>query len=279
MEPSATSSGPARTIAAFFDVDNTIVRGGSAFHIARRLHRRGYLKTSAIIRFAWQQVKYVMFGEKATQLDDLRNEALSLIRGWSVAEMTAIGEEVWDEVTSHRIYPATKGLLDAHLARGHEVWLVSASPIEVGGVIARRLGATGALGTTPEHIHGHYTGKLIGEMLHGEAKARAAIALAAERGLDLHNSFAYGDSGNDVYILKTVGFPCAINPERHLRRYARKNGWPIRDFRGKRSNGRRSIAATTGAGALWAFLAVVRPILAPIKGALRAVFRLGGHKG
>ncbi|MBN2177332.1 MAG: HAD-IB family hydrolase [Demequinaceae bacterium] len=269
MDSAAASPGRANGVAAFFDVDNTIIRGGSAFHIARGLHRRGYLRNGAILRFAWQQVKYQLFGEKATQFDQIRTEALSIIKGWSVAEMTSIGEEVYDEVITHRIFPGTKGLLDAHLARGHEVWLITASPVEVGRIIARRLGATGALGTLAEHSRGYYTGALIGDMLHGEAKATAARSLAAERGLSLEDSFAYGDSTNDIPILRSVGFPCAINPERRLRRFARRNGWAIRDFRGKKSNGRRGLMAATGAGALWVVIIILRGLTAPIRGIFR----------
>jgi len=272
MTASASPEG-ARTVAAFFDVDNTIIRGASAYHIARGLHRRGYLRTTAIIRFGWRQMKYTMFGEKAAGIDNIRSEALSIIRGWSVAEMTAIGEEVFDEVLALRIFPATKGLLDAHLARGHEVWLVTAAPVEVGSLIARRLGATGALGTIAEHQHGYYTGALIGDLLHGARKATATIRLAKTRGIDLANSFAYGDSTNDIPILTTVGFPCAINPERRLRRYAKRHNWPIRDFRGKRSNGRRGLMVTTLSGTLWVFLVIVRGLTAPIRGAFRALFR------
>ncbi len=277
MTTSASRPEGARKVAAFFDVDNTIVRGATAYHIARGLHRRGYLRTPAIIRFGWRQIVYNMFGEKAAGIDSIRTEALSIIRGWSVAEMTAIGEEVFDEVLALRIFPATKGLLDAHLVRGHEVWLVTTAPVEVGRLIARRLGATGALGTIAEHKHGYYTGALIGDLLHGEKKATAATLLAQERGLDLVNSFAYGDSINDIPILGTVGFPCAINPERRLRRYAKRHGWPIRDFRGKRSNGRRGLMVTTLSGTLWVFLVIVRGLTAPIRGAFRALFRRRGR--
>jgi len=259
-------------MAAFFDVDNTIIRGGSAFHIARGLHRRGYLKNRTILRFAWQQAKYMVFGERATQFDQIRSEALSIIKGWSVAEMISIGEEVYDEVISLKIFPGTKGLLDAHLARGHEVWLITASPVEVGRIIARRLDATGALGTLAERSGGYFTGGLIGDLLKGEAKAAAASRLAEERGLSLDDSFAYGDSTNDIPLLNSVGFPCAINPERRLRRYAKKRGWAIRDFRGKRSNGRRGLMAMTGAGTLWVVLIILRGLTAPIRGIFRRLF-------
>lgn len=260
-------------VAAFFDVDNTIIRGASAFHIARGLHRRGFFTRRDILRFAWEQTKYLVFGETKEQMSQLRSEALSIIKGWSVAEMTSIAEDVYDEVLALRIFPGTKALLDSHVQRGHEVWLVTASPLEVGRMIARRLGATGALGTVAEQKRGFYTGRLVGDLLHGEHKATAVAALAKERGLALEYSYAYGDSMNDVPLLDSVGYPHAINPEIRLRRFAKKRTWEIRDFRGRRGNGRRGIVARTWAGALWAFLAVLRVLKRAVVGAFRRTRR------
>lgn len=155
-------------VAAFFDVDNTVIRGASAFHIARGLHERGFFTTRDIIRFGWEQMKYLVFGESDEQTRALRKEALSIVNGWSVAEMTTIGEEIYDEVLALRIFPGTKALIDEHRAQGHEVWFVTASPVEVGRMIARRLDATGALGTVVEQEGGYYTGRLVGDMLQRE---------------------------------------------------------------------------------------------------------------
>ena len=92
----------------------------------------------------------------------VRRRALSIVAGHSVAEIAAIGEEVWDEVLSLRIFPGTHALLDEHLAAGHQVWIITASPVEIGELIGRRLGVTGALGTVAEHVDGFYTGRLVG---------------------------------------------------------------------------------------------------------------------
>ena len=60
-----------------------------------------------------------------------------------------------------------------HLDVGQQVWLVTAAPVEVAGIIAAaRLGLTGALGTTAEHIDGVYTGRLKGDLLHGRGQSR-----------------------------------------------------------------------------------------------------------
>lgn len=265
------ATGGRRKIAAFFDVDNTIIRGASAYHIARGLRRRGFFTRRDVIRFAWEQAKYLTIGETKRQMNDLREEALSIIKGWSVAEMTSIAEDVYDEVLALRIFPGTKRILDHHIEEGHEVWLVTASPVEIGRMIARRLGATGALGTIAKHERGYYTGALVGDLMHGENKAHAVHQLAKERGLDLTHSYGYGDSLNDVPLLETVGNPCAINPDLRLRRYAKSRHWDLRDFRGRNGTGRRSIAARTTAGTMWALLAVLRVVKRTIVGALRGL--------
>ncbi|MFV0286469.1 MAG: HAD family hydrolase [Demequina sp.] len=253
-----TPTSRAATAAAFFDVDNTVIRGASAYHIARGLKRHGFFRKRDVLHFAWEQAKYTMLGESKQQIDDVRDEALGIIKGWSVAEMIAIGEEVYDEILALRIFPGTRALIDSHLEQGHEVWFVTATPPEVGSIIASRLGVTGALGTVAENVDGFYTGKLVGSMLHDQAKADAIQVLAEERGLDLSASAAYGDSIHDGPMLAAVGHPCAINPDAKLRRLAKERGWATEDFRGRRGDGRRGIVRATGAGAVWTTMAVGR---------------------
>jgi HAD superfamily hydrolase (TIGR01490 family) len=252
-------------VAAFFDVDNTIIRGASSFHLAVGLYRRAFFQRSDIVRFAVHQFRYLTFGENRQQIDEVRQRALEIMHGRSVAEVVAIAEDIYDEVLSLRIFPGTQRLLDQHLRAGHEVWLVTATPVEIADIIARRLGATGALGTIAEHKDGFYTGRLVGDLLHGRAKAEAVRALAEREGLDLERSFAYGDSTNDVPILSEVGFPCAINPDGRLRKHAAEVGWPMREFRGRRNATRRGVDAATIAGSAWVLGLVVRTVRRAIR--------------
>jgi HAD superfamily hydrolase (TIGR01490 family) len=239
-------------VAAFFDVDNTIIRGASAFHLAGGLYRRGFFSLRDLAWAGAMNARYQVFGENKEQIDEIRSSALSIMAGHSVAEVVAIGEEVYDQVLELRIFPGTRRLLDEHLAAGHQVWLVTATPVEIGDLIARRLGATGCIGTVAEHRDGFYTGRLVGDLLHGEAKASAVRALAERDGIDLAVSYAYGDSTNDVAILSAVGHPFAINPDARLRRHARAAGWPVREFRGRRRAAtRHGLRGASWAGAAW----------------------------
>ncbi|HNM97056.1 MAG TPA: HAD family phosphatase, partial [Marmoricola sp.] len=144
----------------------------------------------------------------------------------------------------------TRALAQMHLDAGQRVWLVTAAPVEIASIIARRLGLTGALGTVAEHVDGVYTGQLVGEMLHGPAKAAAVQALADREGLDLSRCSAYSDSFNDVPMLSMVGTPCAINPDSRLRDYATQQGWRIRDYRTGRKAAKAGLAAAAVAGAV-----------------------------
>ena len=127
---------------------------------------------------------------------------------------------------------------------------MTAAPIEIATIIARRLGLTGALGTVAEHINGVYTGHLVGDMLHGPAKAEAIRALAGMESLDLSRCSAYSDSYNDLPMLTLVGDPCAINPDARLRAHAREQGWRIRDYRTGRKAARAGLLVGAVAGAV-----------------------------
>jgi HAD superfamily hydrolase (TIGR01490 family) len=118
-----------------------------------------------------------------------------------------------------------------HLDAGGRVWLVTAAPVQVARLLARHLGLTGAQETVAAERDGRYTGGLMGDFLHGPAKAEAVRALASHEGLNLASWAAYGDSVSHSPMLELVGNPCAINPDSRLRRQAEAAGWRIRDYR------------------------------------------------
>ncbi|GAA1285882.1 HAD-IB family hydrolase [Pseudonocardia aurantiaca] len=239
------------TAAAFFDVDNTMMVGASIFHFARGLAARKFFTTADLAGFAWQQLKFRIGGrETAYSTTTGRDTALSFVAGRPVAEITALGEEIYDELMADRIWAGTRALAQMHLDAGQRVWLVTATPVELALIIARRLGLTGALGTVAESVDGHYTGRLVGEILHGPAKAHAVRALAVTEGLDLRRCSAYSDSVNDVPMLSSVGTAVAVNPDSELRDVAKERGWQIRDFRTGRKAARIGVPSVLGAGAL-----------------------------
>ncbi len=222
-------------IGAFFDIDNTIMRGASIYHLARGLFARKILSATDLANFAFAQGKFLTYGsENLADMARITENALSFVTGRSVEEVVGLSEEIYDEIMADKVWPGTVQLAHTHRAAGHQVWLVSAAPIELANIIATRLGLSGAIATVSEVENGVYTGRLKNPPMHGAQKAIAVAKLAAEYELDLAHSFAYSDSSNDIPLLNSVGNPTAINPDSALRSHALESGWPIHDFRRQR---------------------------------------------
>ena len=179
------------------------MQGSSLVHFGRGLAARKYFRYSEVWKFIYAQAKFQLTGrENSDDVAEGRRKALAFIEGRTTAELSALGEEIYDEIIADKIWPGTRALAQMHLDAGQQVWLVTATPYELAEIIARRLGLTGALGTVAESVDGVFTGRLVGDILHGLGKAHAVRALAIREGLNLKRCTAYSDSFNDVPMLR-----------------------------------------------------------------------------
>ncbi|WP_370624963.1 HAD family hydrolase [Corynebacterium sp. TAE3-ERU12] len=219
--------------AAFFDVDNTMIQGASIVSFGFGLAKRGMFPPTDIATMFWKQLKFRVSGsENADDVAEGREQALEFIKGLRVADVVEMAEEIFDQSMHDRIYEGTRELAEMHLQAGQEVWLVTATPVQLAQIIANRYGFTGALGTVAEvDDEGMFTGRLVGDILHGPGKKHAVAALAAYRDLDLARCTAYSDSANDVPMLSMVGTAVAVNPDHRLRAVAKAHDWPVREYR------------------------------------------------
>ncbi len=242
---------PDPSAAAFFDVDNTLLRGASIYHFARGLAARKMFGPTDLARLTLSQLTFRLRGaEVPGHIDAAREAALAFVAGHRVDDIVTLGEEIYDETIADRIWAGTRDLTRRHLRAGERVWLVTATPVELAAILARRLGLTGALGTVAETADGVYTGRLVGGLLHGPAKAAAIVNLAAQEGLDLSRCSAYSDSANDLPMLELVGHPSVVNPDAELLRTARSRGWPVYEFRSARRVTLVALPVAAGAGAV-----------------------------
>lgn len=234
---SSGSNKPGKPVAAaFFDVDETVIRGSSSNQLAKELYRRKFFGLRDILFAIVHTGIYLTFGENNKRLQAIKDRALNVMAGHSVEEVKEVGESVYQEILGLRIFPGANRLIQKHLECGHEVWLVSATPVEIVELIAEHLGATGGLGTIVATENGRYLARLEGKMLHAHGKAERVESLAKERGIDLQRSYAYSDSINDLPLLSMVKYPRVINPEPALRMHAMVHDWPVIDFRRRKRN-------------------------------------------
>jgi len=214
-------------VLAFFDVDNTLMKGASVFYVGREAWRRGLISFRDIAVFGWHQFRFLAVGENRSHLKTAKERALGLASGHTEEGLTQLAYDIYERDIEPKLWPETVALAREHLAKGHEVWLITATPQLVADVIASRLGLTGAIGTKVEALDGVFTGVLDGHVLHGEEKAIVARGFADARGADLADCWAYSDSSNDIPLLSAVGNRIVINADAKLLAHARQQGWEV----------------------------------------------------
>lgn len=216
-------------VAAFFDLDKTIIAGSSTLAFSGPLRERGLIGRRALVRSGYAQLLLMVAGADANFMERMRERISALCVGWEVAEVRAVIDQALHEILRPMIYREAADLIDSHRRRGHEVVVVSASGVEMVEPIAAALGAQHAAATRMAVADGRYTGE-IEFYCYGEGKATAARELAARHGYRLADCYAYTDSITDLPLLEVVGHPHAVNPDRALRRVAQARGWPVLNF-------------------------------------------------
>lgn len=216
--------------AAFFDLDKTVIAKSSMVALGPEFHARGLLHRRTLVWAVISQVMFLRFGADEDRLRKIRESVLKVTKGWDRAEVRALVADTINDVIEPLIYDEAIELIDDHLGDDDEVYLVSMAPEEIVEPFAELLGITGFISSKATiDEDGKYTGGL-DFFAQGENKAVAIRELAAQRGIDLADSFAYSDSATDVPMLECVGHPFAVNADRALAKVAAERGWPTLSF-------------------------------------------------
>lgn len=216
--------------AAFFDLDKTIIAKSSTLAFSRSFYQGGLINRRAVLRSAYAQFVYLVGGADHDQMERMREYLSSLVAGWDVQTVKDIVAETLHTIVDPIVYDEAVTLMEEHRTGGRDVVVVSSSGAEVVEPIGEMLGANRVVATQMVVDHGGaYTGE-IAFYAYGDNKAEAIRKLAKEHGYDLARSYAYTDSITDLPMLEAVGHPCAVNPDRALRKAAAENGWPVLIF-------------------------------------------------
>jgi HAD superfamily hydrolase (TIGR01490 family) len=215
--------------AAFFDLDKTVIARSSTLAFSRPLYAGGLLNRRAVLRSTYAHFLYLVGGADHEQMERMRRYLSSMVTGWEVQQVRDIVAETLVELIQPSVYREAVGLIAEHHDAGRDVVIVSTSGAELVEPIAQLLGADAVIATRMAIEGGRYTGE-IEFYAYRENKAAAVRDLAVHRGYRLDESYAYSDSHTDLPMLEAVGHPCAVNPDRALRREASARGWPVLDF-------------------------------------------------
>ncbi len=197
-----------RPVVAAFDLDGTLTEGGSV--VKWLSHVAGWAPTYRAMATHLPSMAYgaVMSGTAA----DTAKESLfrRTLQGRTLEEVTEASRDFAHHHVTKELRPAVRARLDEHLALGHRVVLVSASPELYVGVIAEFLGAHGFLGTRlAVDPLGRMTGGYLGNNCRGEEKLRRLTEWVDHLsvGDNKPELYAYGNSRGDRRLLAAADHP------------------------------------------------------------------------
>ncbi len=215
------------TVAAFFDMDRTILNDSSGRLYLRYLMQTGHIGPREGLRIAWWLLWYML------GFIDFPQAMMRMLLMSSGEEEEPLREETdawFAEWMAPHITEGAVQRIEEHRAQGHRLVVLSAATVYVVRPLAERLNIPDYLCTYLEVEHGRFTGRLVEPVCYGLGKVLLAERFAARHGLDLSQSYFYSDGHEDVPMLERVAHPVAVNPDRRLRRLAARRGWPIESW-------------------------------------------------
>ncbi|HET7504152.1 MAG TPA: HAD family hydrolase [Kofleriaceae bacterium] len=207
--------------AAFFDMDNTLLRVETGMSWVRFLYRRGELPPKMVAKALYWQLLYKL---AVLDMDAVFTRLVEGMRGDSEAEMIAKCEIWYRHHVAPEVAPAALDAIERHRRAGDLIVLATGSTQYAARPVARGVGIEHVLSSELEVEGGVFTGRPAA-FCFGVHKVTLAERWAAAHGVDLAASYFYSDSYNDLPMLERVGTAIAVNADARLRRHARRRGW------------------------------------------------------
>lgn len=215
-------------VAAFFDMDNTLLSAASGRLYLKWLRQTGQLP---LHRWAYISGQVGLYIIGVMNFPRLITRLMVYAGGTDEAEAWRMSEAWFESMLRHYIADGGRERIGWHRQQGHHVAIVSASTPYAVKPIASALDLGEAyIATELEVSEGRFTGRLVEPACYGPGKVERALVYATRHGIDLRKSYFYTDSASDLPLLEVVGHPVAVNPNRKLRKIALTRGWPIVSF-------------------------------------------------
>lgn len=229
-------------IAAFFDMDRTLIYGFSVQDVFVEQITTGQMSLDGIVD---QVAQAVRFSQGKIDFSEMVTRAARSMRGQLDEKNYEFGRQVFEKRIAARIYPEARDLLAAHRKMGHRIIIVSAAtPYQVAPV-AQDLEVDAFLCTYLEVENGICTGKIIDPPCYGEGKSIAVRNYVEDMAVNLADSYFYSDGHEDLPLLELVGNPRPLNPDKKLTEVARAREWPINNFEGRGRTSTETVVRTS----------------------------------
>lgn len=213
--------------AAFFDIDDTLIKGSAGGYLIRHLYHEGFIRLVTVLRLGYYVALYRLNRLKQTEV---YRWGYGLCGDRTVAQVKQILDAAFERYVARRVYREALNLVHEHRQRGHVVVAISGAPDYMVERVCCLLGIEHFIATKTPIVGDRVTRDVQEPICYGAGKLHFATEFAAHHDIDLRSSYFYSDSVSDLPLLERVGNPVAVNPQRLLRRHARRRGWQILRF-------------------------------------------------
>jgi len=225
---------------AFFDVDHTLLEGSTGKYLADVVRKRGLLPFSLLLKLGIFYFQYRTGWFHPHHLWPL----LQKLKGVDIKEVQELAEEVFLNKVKPNLYQEAVELIVKEREAGRCVILATSAPRTLVLPLAAYLEIDHVISTQMEVREGRITGAFEDSPAFGAEKHRKVADFVAEHGGSLSRCSFYSDSYYDLPLLEEVQEAVAVNPDRRLRKEARRRGWKVLRF--ERKLGQREVEVGGG---------------------------------
>src|SRR5260370_20633646 len=127
----------ARTAAAFFDLDRTLMEGSAAFQFGRAAYRAGLMSRRRLVADAWANLRFRLRGATDEDTHALRDRISESLAGVRVRDLQRLGAPVLAGGLP-RGYPQVLAIAPHHQEAGPPAYIPPPAPHELGPPLAHR---------------------------------------------------------------------------------------------------------------------------------------------
>jgi len=214
---------------ALFDLDNTLLAGDSDYLWGEFLTEQGVVDANLYARE--NQRFYDEYKKGTLDIHEFQAFSQQPLVNNDIEEMLALREQFLKEKIEPIMSPASFELIKKHQTQGDTLVVITATNSFITRPITSAFGIEHLLATEPQIINGKYTGKIAGVPCFQEGKVTRLNEWMHQQNLNLHGSWFYSDSHNDLPLLLEAENPVAVDADEKLLEYARQHNWHIMSLR------------------------------------------------
>ncbi len=212
---------------AVFDIDGTLIRWQLYHAVADAMVKRSIIDPepyAAVLaaRGNWKNRR------SDNSFSDYEQSLINLIEKAIIGLDYEVFTQVCKDVVSKyedQVYTFTRDLIKQLKADNYWIFAISASPVELVGLVASHYDFDAYSGSTFKVVNGKLDGRET--LLLGEAKSQRLSQLIKQHNAGFKHSIAVGDTEGDIALLSRADTAIAFNPSKNLFDYAVNQGWKV----------------------------------------------------